>query len=108
MAMLRLARRLGVAPKLHLVVSVRRAGDLYYSDELPGPEATVVYTRATPPGSDQPPGRITAEDLAPIVHGDDTVYICGSSPFADAAATLVVAAGIPIGQIRVERFGPTG
>lgn len=108
MAMLRLARQLGVGTMVRLVVSVRQAGDLYYSDELPGPEATVVYTRVTPPNWDRPPGRIAAEDLAPLVQRDDTVYICGSSPFADAATALVVAAGIPTGQIRIERFGPTG
>ena len=40
MAMLRLARKLGRAELLRLVVSVRTPADLYYSDELPGPEST--------------------------------------------------------------------
>ena len=46
MAMLRLARRDGHADLVRLVVSTRTADDLYYRDELPGPETTVVYTRA--------------------------------------------------------------
>ena len=45
MAMLRLARKLGRSELVRLVVSVRTPGDLYYSDELPGPESTVVFTR---------------------------------------------------------------
>src|SRR4051794_28943313 len=36
MAMLRLARRTGRADRLHVVVSARRPGDLYYASELPG------------------------------------------------------------------------
>jgi ferredoxin-NADP reductase len=39
---------------------------------------------------------------------DATVYICGSSPFADAATDAAVAIGVGVDHIRVERFGPTG
>jgi ferredoxin-NADP reductase len=35
-------------------------------------------------------------------------YVCGSAQFADAASDVVVAAGIPVDRVRVERFGPTG
>jgi len=34
-------------------------------------------------------------------------YVCGSSGFADAASELLVALGVPVDRIRVERFGPT-
>ncbi len=60
MAMLRLARRLGRSDLARLVVSVRSPADLYYAAELPGPEATVVWTRETPPGvapPAEPPAR---------------------------------------------------
>ena len=50
-------RRLGAAP----------CRDLYYADELPGPETTVVYTREAPPRSSRPAGRLVAADLAGIV-----------------------------------------
>jgi ferredoxin-NADP reductase len=35
-------------------------------------------------------------------------YVCGSSGFADAASDVLVAVGVPMNRIRVERFGPTG
>jgi ferredoxin-NADP reductase len=108
MAMLRHARRVGAAGLVRLVVSVRRPGDLYYRDEIPGPETSVVYTRQAPPGVPRPPGRITPEDLQPLPAGEPTVYICGSSPFADAAADAAMSLGVPADRIRVERFGPTG
>jgi ferredoxin-NADP reductase len=37
-----------------------------------------------------------------------TAYVCGSAGFADSATELLTAAGAPPGDIRVERFGPTG
>lgn len=107
MAMLRLARQQGVADLVRMLVSVRRPGDLYYSEELPGPETAVIYTRQSPPSSSRPAGHLTAADLGPVADGT-TTYICGSSPFADAATDLAVAAGARLEQIRIERFGPTG
>ena len=108
MAMLRLARRQGVPDLVRLVVSVRTPQDLYYAKELPGPEATVIYTRAAPPHHPRPPGRITPDDLGRLQMPDATVYICGSSPFADAATDAATDVGVPVGKIRVERFGATG
>jgi ferredoxin-NADP reductase len=92
---------------LRVVVSVRRPGDLYYPGELPGPQTTVVYTRATPPGSARPAGRLAAADLAGLDPAA-TGFVCGSAGFANGATTALEEAGIPAGQIRVERFGPTG
>ena len=124
MAMLRLARRTGRSDLVRLVVSVRSPADLYYAAELPGPETTVAYTRAAPPGPEatvaaaagaaaspeaarRPVGRLTADDLAPVLLDDATVYICGSAGFADAASDLCVELGVPVERIRVERFGPS-
>jgi ferredoxin-NADP reductase len=108
MAMLRLARRLGRPELVRLVVSVRAPDDLYYSEELPGPESTVVYTRATPPGWPRPAGRLTPADLEPLTRPGETGYVCGSAGFADTASYMLVDLGVPTGQVRVERFGPTG
>ncbi len=108
MAMLRLARATGRADLVRLVASVRGPTDLYYADELPGPEVTVVHSRVAPPGSARPAGRLNADDLAPLVRPDATAYVCGSTGFADAASTLLVELGHPVEQIRVERFGATG
>lgn len=107
MAMLRLARRNGNSKTVRLVVSVRSPDVLYYADELPGPETTIVYTRHAPASEARPPGRLTERDLpAPPVGG--LTYICGSTSFAEAATDLVIGIGTPIADIRVERFSPSG
>jgi ferredoxin-NADP reductase len=108
MAMLRLARRTGRSDLLRLVVSARSAADLYYAEELPGSETTIVYTRAAPPSWPRPVGRVNRGDLPPAIAPEETVYVCGSPGFADAATDLVMDAGVPADRIRVERFGPTG
>ena len=108
MAMLRLARRAGHPDLVRLLVSARSPVDLYFAGELPGPETTVVYTRATPPDAARPAGRLTASDVAPLVRGGETAFVCGSAGFADAATDLLLAAGVPTAAIRVERFGPSG
>ena len=107
MAMLRLARRLGRSDLVQLVVSVRSPSMLYYADELPGPETKIVYTRDAPPESSRAAGRLTLDDVAPLIRPDVTGYVCGSAGFADAASHLLVDAGIPVHRVRVERFGPT-
>lgn len=107
MAMLRQARRSGAAHPLRLVVSVRSPDDLLYAGELPGPDATVVYTRRPPPGWPRPAGRLTLADLPAAPATDARAYVCGSSGFADSATELLLAAGFPASAIRVERFGPT-
>jgi ferredoxin-NADP reductase len=107
MSMLRLARAMGRVDHVQLVGSFRRPADLYYADELPRPETTIVYTREAPPGSSRPPGRLAAADLAGLVRPDAVAYVCGSSGFADAASSLLTGLGVGVERIRVERFGPT-
>jgi ferredoxin-NADP reductase len=110
MAMLRHARATGRTDLVRLVVSVRSPDDLYYRDEMTGPEVTVVYSRQPPPGWPRPAGRLTLGDLAPLddLAAGATAYVCGSARFADAASRLVVEGGVPVERVRVERFGPTG
>jgi ferredoxin-NADP reductase len=108
MAMLRLARRTGRADLVRMVVSVRSPEDLYYAAELPGPQTTVVYTRVAPPRAPRPPGRLAVADVAALVRGGEDAYVCGSAGFAEAATTVLLAAGVPVERIKVERFGPSG
>jgi ferredoxin-NADP reductase len=108
MAMLRLARATGRSELVRLVVSVRSPTDLYYRGEVGGAETTILYTREAPTTSARPPGRLTVDDLTPVLLPDATAYVCGSSGFADAASDLLVAAGVGTERIRVERFGPSG
>jgi ferredoxin-NADP reductase len=108
MAMLRLARQTGRTDLVRLVASARSPNDLYYADELPGPESTIVYTRETPLSFSRPAGRLTADDVAPLLTSAAIAYVCGSARFAEAASELLVDQGVPTDHIRVERFGPTG
>ncbi len=108
MSMLRLARRTGRSDLVRMVVSVRSPADLFYADELPGPEVTILYSRETPPDAVRPAARLALADLAPLVRPRVTAYVCGSARFADAASRLVVDAGVPVAAVRIERFGPTG
>jgi ferredoxin-NADP reductase len=108
MAMLRHARDTGRSDLLRAVVSVRSPDNLYYRDEYPGPETSVVYTREAPAGSPRAPGRLREDDLAGAVGADVTAYVCGSPTFCDAASMLLVSLGQPVERIRVERFGPSG
>lgn len=107
-AMLRQARRSDRGDLVRLVVSARSPSDLYFADELPGPETTLLFTRSAPPGHVRPVGRLSPEDIPLPIAGDVTAYICGSSGFADAASTALLDVGVPVERIRVERFGPTG
>jgi ferredoxin-NADP reductase len=108
MAMLRLARDTGRSGLVQLVASVRSREDLYYRDELPGPECTVVYTRATPRGWGRPAGRLTAADLEGRYVDGATAYVCGSPAFCDGVTDLLDTLAVPMERMRVERFGPSG
>ena len=68
----------------------------------------MIHSREAPPGPVRPAGRITAEDLAPLIRSDTTAYVCGSVPFTGAVGELLVGLGLPAERIRIERFGPTG
>ena len=107
MAMLRLARREGSAELLRLIVSVRKPEDLFYPDELPGPQTAVIYTSQSPPGSPRPAGLMKSYDIPPVPDSG-LVYICGSERFAEAAADLVLATGVTSDRLRIEKFGPSG
>jgi ferredoxin-NADP reductase len=108
MAMLRLARATDRTDLVRLVVSARTPSELYYAGELPGAETTVVYTRAASQVTGRPAGRITAADIMPALLADATVFVSGSSGFADTASHLAVSLGVPVHRVRVERFGPSG
>jgi ferredoxin-NADP reductase len=112
-AMLRHATKLGRTDLLRLAVSGRTRAELPYADELAAAGALVALTREDPvEGTDaaggRPRGRLTADELAPLVRPESTCYVCGSNSFAEAASGLLVAEGVPTGKIRVERFGPSG
>jgi glycine betaine catabolism B len=45
------------------------------------------------------------ELLAKLPEVPRQVFVCGSNPFVEAAADATIAAGIPPGLIRTERYG---
>jgi ferredoxin-NADP reductase len=102
-----LARRKESADLLRLLVSVNSDDQLYYKYELPGPQTSILYTASAPAGAARPTGRINSGDI-PALADSALVYICGSERFAEAAADLVLASGIPAGRMRIEKFGPSG
>lgn len=107
-SMLRHRRAVASQVPMHLVVSVRGPEDLPFAAELlEQPDVTVLYTRRTPPGHPRPAGRLTPEDLRPLLIPGATAYVCGSAGFAEAASQLLVELGTPAGDVRVERYGPT-
>jgi ferredoxin-NADP reductase len=105
-AMLRHAREVGREHLLRLLLSARTLAELPYADELAG--QPLVLTREA--RGARPPGRLTADDVAPLVRAfpDAAAYVCGSAAFAEAASRLLVDLGVPAERVRVERFGPSG
>ena len=106
-AMLRHAVHTGRPDLLRLAVSARALPLLPYPEELLAAGATVALSRQPGP-SGRPAGRLTAEDLRPLLRPEATAYVCGSAAFAEAASGLLVALGTPASAVRVERFGPSG
>ena len=112
MAMLRLARATAGDPApealVHLLVSVRTPDDLYYASELRDrADATVLYTRTTPPSWPRPAGRIADADVLPHLRDDQSIFVCGSAPFTNAVGDLLVELGVAPERARFERFGPS-
>ena len=94
---------------MHLIVSVRTPDDLYYADELTDrADATVLYTRATPPdvAATRPDGSAptTSSRTCTTIR---SIYVCGSAPFTDAVGDLLVDLGVAPERVRFERFGPS-
>ena len=107
MAMLRHRRRTMPQLPMRLVYSVRTAEDVIYAGEL-GDDAVLTFTREPPADWSGHRGRIDAELIADADLATGTAFICGSNGFVESAAGLLLEVGFGPGQIRTERFGPTG
>ena len=107
-AMMRHARDLGAENLIRLAVSSPTLADLPYASELEAHGATIALTREDFPAG-RPRGRLTPEDLAPLLAGvRATWFVCGSAQFAESLTRLIVDGGVPSDNVRVERFGPSG
>jgi ferredoxin-NADP reductase len=118
MAMIRTREAAGSRAPFRLVYSLRSPDAAFYTDELAirqhrgdGLDVTYVYTRAAPPGSPLPAGRISAGVLASYGWPSDrhpAVFVCGPTGFVETVANLLVSAGHDPRFIKTERFGPSG
>ena len=107
-SMLRYAREQGRLGLLRLAVSARTLADLPYADEVSAVAAVVAITRETAATGARPTGRLTGADLEPLLTPGATYFVCGSAVFAEAATQLLLGLGVGPGEIKVERFGPSG
>ena len=107
MAILRHRRLTMPDVPMRLIYSVRNASDVIYADELGG-EALITFTREPPADWTGHTGHIDAEIFDAAGCEGGTVFICGSNPFVEAASQLAQTVGFGAGEIRTERFGPTG
>jgi ferredoxin-NADP reductase len=109
MCILRHRRRTMPALPMRLVYSVRHADDVIYAGELKD-DALLTFTRDAPDGWTGHTGHIDAalidEAASSLVPG--TAFVCGTNGFVEAASDLLMGAGFMPGEIRTERFGPTG
>ncbi|MEP6853264.1 MAG: FAD-binding oxidoreductase [bacterium] len=96
----------GPTGRLRLAVSARRLSLLPYAEEFEAAGATIALT-ADADGVRRSVGRLGWADLAPLVDEAQTALVCGSAGFAEAMSRLLVDRGVPAGDVRVERFGPS-
>jgi ferredoxin-NADP reductase len=116
MAMLRHHRAIDHQGAMHLVYSARTPNELLYRDELSelsgGHRAvTITLTRATSSEWSGRHGRVDSAVLAEVgwpPSVEPRCFVCGPTPFVEAAADALAAVGHQPARIRTERFGPTG
>ncbi len=117
MAMLRHRAAAGSHVPTRLLCSSRSPDDAIYLDELQrlskqdGLNVFLTFTRAQPPGWKGYARRIDRamlEEITKPFGQTALIYVCGPTPFVETAANALVQIGIPAGQIKTERFGPSG
>lgn len=101
-----------------LLYSSRSPDDVIYRAELEQLAETdaalavfFTFTRSAPPGWTGYQRRIDLAMLDEVMRPLGTgvlAYVCGPTPFVEAAANTLVSTGVPAQRLRTERFGPTG
>ncbi|MFG1397967.1 ferredoxin reductase [Roseixanthobacter pseudopolyaromaticivorans] len=118
MSMLRSRATAGATQPARLLYSSRSIEQIIYRAELdrlaaetPAFTLTHTLTRTSPSGWTGERGRIgrvmlTRRQFTPA--GNPDVYVCGPAAFVETIAEHLVAMGHMAGNIRTERFGPSG
>ena len=118
MAMIRHRAAAHARVPTRLLYSSRALEDVIYREELDrlaangsGLEVIHTLTRAQPPGWKGYARRIDQAMLSDVIKPlgkSARVFICGPTPLVEATANGLVQIGVPAGQVRTERCGPTG
>jgi ferredoxin-NADP reductase len=116
MAMIRARAAAGSDVETRLLFSSRSWNDVIYREELDrldddGLRVVHTLTRSQPPGWTGYARRVDAEMLAEVAPDPaerPRAYVCGPTPFVEAAAEALVHLGHEPGSVKTERFGPTG
>jgi ferredoxin-NADP reductase len=118
MAIIRHRAARGSMVPTRLLYSSRSLEDVIYREELDrlagdgtGLEVVHTLTRVQPPGWTGRSRRIDKEMLAEVdwpAAERPLAYLCGPTPLVETVARLLVELGHEAGQIKTERFGPTG
>jgi ferredoxin-NADP reductase len=114
MAMLRHHAAIDHGGAMHLVYSARTQADVLYGaelDDLVSPRRAVTVTLTREPAGDGRRGRVDAALLAEVgwpAGAEPRCFVCGPTPFVEAAAQALVDLGHQPANIKTERFGPTG
>ncbi len=118
MAMARHRASVAAKPRATFIYSSRTIEDVIYRDELErlsgasdGFAVHHTLTRAQPPGWKGHARRIDRAMLQEVAWPPASrpeVFICGPTPFVEAAGALLVDMGYEPGWIKTERFGPSG
>jgi ferredoxin-NADP reductase len=116
MAMIRARDAAASDAETRLLLSSRGWDDVIYRDELErlrGDGLSVVHTltRSQPPGWRGYARRVDAKMLAEVGSSPaekPRAYVCGPTPFVEAAAEALVQLGHEPQSVKTERFGPTG
>lgn len=118
MAMIRHRKAAGSTVPTRLLYSSHSLDDVIYRQELEqlsregtGLEVIHTLTREQPTGWRGYSRRIDMQMLEEVTRSLGVglkAYICGPTALVEGVANGLVKLGIPAGQIRTERFGPTG
>ena len=116
MAMIRARAAAASTTDTRLLFSSRGWDDVIYRDELErlaGDGLRVVHTltRSQPPAWAGYARRLDGDMLAevgPSPAERPRIYVCGSTPFVEAAASALVQLGHEPRRVKTERFGSTG
>jgi ferredoxin-NADP reductase len=116
MAMIRHRERVRSDAPTRLLYSSRTIDEVIYRDELEqlrgdGLEVVHTLTREQPAGWTGYARRIDADLVREVAFAPDErphTFICGSTPFVEAAASLLVGMGYEPLTIKTERYGAAG